>query len=140
MSGGKAKMIILEYLQGYNDIFDPNSSYSGRMLGAISCDKHYIGSDESEVRRRESNDILNFLRKYGIHCNVDIIAPRDTCENYQAMFTEVQSDDDIDRLISSYKCDKYIFTTTSTEKYKSEVVDTIHSFSLSDEDQLIIII
>ena len=34
---------------------------------------------------------------------------------------------------------EYIFTATSTEKYKSEVVDTIHSFSLSHEDQLIII-
>lgn len=42
-SAGRAKMLIHKYLNDCNEIFDPFSGFSGRMLGAVSLGKTYIG-------------------------------------------------------------------------------------------------
>ena len=62
-SAGRAKMIIDKFLSEYDTIFDPFSGFSGRMLGAISAKKKYIGQDISPIHVRESNNLLNFLKE-----------------------------------------------------------------------------
>lgn len=68
-----AKSLIKKYLNEYNTIFDPFSGYSGRMLGTLSLGKVYIGSDINDITVKESNDILNFVKKDS-HLNVKLAA------------------------------------------------------------------
>ena len=56
-----ARRLIQTYLDKYNQIFDPFSGFSGRMLGACSLDKSYIGQDINVSHIKESKQIAEFL-------------------------------------------------------------------------------
>ena len=58
-----AKYIINKYLNDFNIIRDPFSGYSGRMLGAWSLNKKYVGSDLNTEVVKESNKIIDFIVK-----------------------------------------------------------------------------
>ena len=121
MSPGKAKMIINQYLKDYVSIFDPNMGYGGRMLGTVSLAKKYVGICGNEVSYRENTDMVEFIQKY---FKIDTeINPTGT--EYPCMFTEVENDDQITEYMHKYKCGRYVFITTSTEKYNMYVVDEI---------------
>lgn len=59
-----AKNLIQKYLSKFDEIFDPFSGYSGRMLGTISLDKTYIGQDLNDETVKESNEILEFIKSH----------------------------------------------------------------------------
>jgi len=61
-SAGRAKILIDKYLSDCNEIFDPFSGFSGRMLGTISLGKKYIGQDISIIHINESNKMIKFLK------------------------------------------------------------------------------
>lgn len=61
-SAGRAKLIIYKYLNEFNEIFDPFSGFSGRMLGAMSLYKQYIGADLSYRHVIESHEIVEFIK------------------------------------------------------------------------------
>lgn len=146
-SAGRAKILIDRYLSEYDTIFDPFSGFSGRMLGALSLNKNYLGQDISPIHVNESNDIIKFLRSIGLDINAKVEC-RDIMESYgtfDCLFTcppyedkeqwlEVPisrntCDDWIDICLSHFKCKKYLFVVDYIEKYIDYVVDEIRNKS-----------
>lgn len=79
-----AKHIIQTYASEYDEIFDPFSGFSGRMLGACAYGKTYIGQDINEIHVKESNEIIN---KFNLNATViqkDIFESTGT---YDCLFT-----------------------------------------------------
>ena len=134
-----AKKLIIKYLNDYEQIFDPFSGFSGRMIGAMNCNKQYIGHDINEDHVRESNEIIKF--KDYANCQVvqqDILT--DSHSSYESLFTcppygdkehwaenevEKSCDEWIDICLEKYKCKKYLFVVDNTEKYKNYIVEQI---------------
>ena len=142
-SAGRAKLIISKYLNEFDTIFDPFSGFSGRMLGTIASGKKYIGQDISEIHLRESVNIVEFLKRYGIDCDVELHQKdiKQSHGNYPCLFTcppysdkeqwldvpiDMRTCDDwIDLCLNHFKCQRYVFVVDTTEKYKDHIVDTI---------------
>lgn len=141
-SAGKSKMIIHRYLNDFDTIFDPFSGYSGHMLGAISLGKRYIGQDPSEIRVIESNNMIDFLHKYTIE--FDAYVKHRTLDNssgdYPCLFTEVESDDQIDECLKRFKCKRYVFMTPITRKYINNKKEIITNKSPNEHKYTMIII
>ena len=142
-SAGRAKLIISRYLSEFDTIFDPFSGFSGRMLGTIASGKKYIGQDISEIHLRESSQIIEFLKRYGIDCDVEL-HQANACKShgsYPCLFTcppyadkeqwldvpiDMRTcDDRIELCLNHFKCQRYVFVVDTTEKYKDYIVDTI---------------
>jgi hypothetical protein len=158
-SAGRAKILINRYLNEYNEIFDPFSGFSGRMLGTISLHKKYIGQDISEIHITESNKIIEFLNKYEIDNNV-LLDTKDVLESYgkyECLFTcppysDIEQweavpisnrscDDWIDICIEHFKCKAYLFIVDNTIKYKDYIVDEIDNRShLNSNKEYIVLI
>jgi hypothetical protein len=148
-----AKYLIEKYLGKYDTIFDPFSGYSGRMIGAVCCGKHYIGRDLCVDSVKESNEIWNFMKPFVERkLNKDIIcdvAIGDACENtgkYQCLLTcspygnieqwegvpnvGYSCDKWIDICLKNYDCEKYVFVTDEKiGKYKSYVAENLENTS-----------
>lgn len=138
-----AERLIKDYLNEFNEVFDPFSGFSGRMLGAIICNKNYIGQDINEKHVQESNEILKF--KKVDNCIVrqqDIL--NDENKAYECLFTcppyggkehwnenndeiEKSCDEWIDICLEKYKCKKYLFVVDETEKYKNYIVENLQN-------------
>ena len=138
---GKAKQLILKYLNQYNQIFDPFSGYSGRMLGTIASGKEYIGQDCNETTITESEDLAKFL---DIHPILSVQDSTKTTGKYECLFTcppynlkenwgqEIENhscNEWIDICLRNYDCQTYLFVVDKTEKYKDFVVETINNNS-----------
>lgn len=144
-AAGRAKLIINKYLSEYNTIFDPFSGFSGRMLGALSLNKNYIGQDISPIHQSESMEIVNFLSDYYPDIkdkvrlyNIDITK---SSGEYECLFTcppysdkeiwigvapdERSCDDWIDICLNNFKCKRYVFVIDKTYKYQKYVVHEI---------------
>lgn len=147
-SAGRAKTIIYKYLYEFDEIFDPFSGFSGRMLGAISLGKKYIGHDLSPIHINESKHLLQFLKNHQEDIPEPIpsveLSVEDTCKShgkYECLFTcspygnseEWQSetlknytcDEWIDICLANFNCKRYVFVVDDTEKYKDYVADVI---------------
>ncbi len=142
-SAGRAKILIDKYLSEFDTIFDPFSGFGGRMLGALSLGKQYIGRDISDNHIKENMDIVKFL---GVEEYVDL-AVKDIFDDngvYEALFTcppygtkELWSSEKIflncDKWIlecmKRFKCKKYLFVVDDTEVYKRYIVDEIENKS-----------
>ena len=142
-SAAKAKMLINKYLSDVTEIFDPFSGFSGRMLGAISLDKNYIGSDLNGSHVKESNELISFLRSNGIKFKAEVNEAdiEFITGTYDALFTcppygmkevwtnskgeQLLCDEWIDVCLKHFKCRKYLFVVDKTDKYKDNVVDVI---------------
>ena len=57
-----AETLIKKYLNNFNEVFDPFSGFSGRMIGAARCNKIYNGQDMNEKHVKESNEIIEYLK------------------------------------------------------------------------------
>lgn len=147
-SAGRAKILIHKYLNEFNEIFDPFSGFSGRMLGCMSLGKHYIGQDISGIHINESCKMLEFFRITKNAHYPDIIMPNLSTNNvlsstgvYECLFTcppyadkeiwlkvdadKRTCDDWIDICLNNFKCKRYLFVVDNTEKYKDYIVDEI---------------
>lgn len=137
-----AKYIISKYLNDYNEIFDPFSGFSGRLLGASSLNKRYIGQDINEWAVSESNEIIKFL-----HLQKASITKRDVLDGkgqYESLLTcppyadkEIynkekvfkECDEWIDEILKRYKCKRYVFVVDETIKYTQYIKETITNTS-----------
>jgi DNA modification methylase len=133
-----AKRLVNKYLNEFDQIFDPFSGFSGRLLGVASLEKNYIGQDLNQEAVKESNEIIRFLDlKNELIVQKDIL---DSKGRYEALFTcspysnkEIwgnetvfkSCDDWIDECKSRFICKKYLFVVDNTEKYKDFVVEEI---------------
>lgn len=145
-SAGRAKLLIHKYLMDYDEIFDPFSGFSGRMLGAISLDKKYIGRDISYVHIKESMMLVNFLSMCKTHFNIlcpdiEVANIMSISGEYECLFTcppygmkeiwqgEIcdsrSCDDWIDICLCNFRCERYLFVVDKTEKYQNNIVDVI---------------
>lgn len=153
-SASRAKLLIQEYLGDCDEIFDPFSGFSGRMLGACSLGKHYIGQDLNEEHVRESNEIIRFHNLNASVVAKDIFQSEGsyeclfTCSPYGAKEhwnnpTEIDKscDEWIDECLGRFDCKKYLFVVDSTEKYRDNVVKTLSNRShLAEAKELCILI
>ena len=130
--------LINRYLNDYNEIFDPFSGFSGRMLAAVKCDKKYIGQDINQKHVEESNNIItNFKISSASVVQKDIL---ESSGEYDCLFTcppyeniEQWNDNElimtcdqwIDECLKRFKCKNYLFVVDDTEKYKNNVVEEI---------------
>jgi hypothetical protein len=148
-----AKILVQKYLQEYNVIFDPFSGFSGRMLGACSLGKTYIGQDINKEHVDESNEIIKFL-------NLDAsVSQKDLFESsgeYECLFTcppynlketwnndnqaNLSCDEWIDECMKRFKCKKYLFIVDKTEKYKDKIVEEIKNKSHFGENSEYIVL
>lgn len=157
-SAGRAKLIISRYLSEFDTIFDPFSGFSGRMLGAISLGKKYIGQDINEINVRESNQMIDFLSQY---FNFDATVTQQdilpSSGSYPCLFTcppysdkeqwngtpvdKRSCDDWIDICLERFKCKRYVFVVDNTTRYAQYVVDEITNkshFGIKSEKLIVI--
>lgn len=133
--------LIEKYLKDYNEIFDPFSGFSGRMLASVKCNKKYIGQDINEQHVIESNNIINDFKLNATIIQKDIFESND---KYESLFTcppynDIESwnnnetfktcDQWIDICLERFKCKKYLFVVDNTEKYKNNIVEEIKNKS-----------
>ena len=139
-----ARELILKYLSDYSVIFDPFSGFSGRMLGACSLSKSYIGQDISKEHIEESKQITEFLGLNNTNLKVQDVL-KDMGE-YECLFTcppyggkehwnirndliEKSCDEWIDECLNRFKCKTYLFVVDTTEKYTDYIVEEISNNS-----------
>lgn len=156
-SAGRAKLIINKYLNEFNEIFDPFSGFSGRMLGAISLNKTYIGYDINEIHVKESNDIIERFNLSAKITQQDILS-LDSYESHECLFTcppysdkelwiyhdkdqNKSCDEWIDICLSKFNCRRYVFIVDQTERYQSNISYVLFNKShFSYNEEYIIII
>ena len=142
-----SKYIVEKYLSQYNEIFDPCSGYSGRMLGVCALGKRYIGQDINPITVEESNKIIEY---FNLNANVeckDLL--QDDNREYECLFTctpyslkeqwdqEIEDkscDEWIDEILSKYKCKRYIFVVDKTDKYSQYIVEELNNKSHLNND------
>lgn len=133
-----AKYLIEKYLNDCNEIFDPCSGYGGRLLGAASLNKTYIGQDINETTVEETCHIIEFLSLSSVSVkNEDSL---NSIGSYECLFTcppysdkenwnqEIEyrsSEDWISVCLKNYKCKKYLFIVDNPGKYDEYVVETL---------------
>lgn len=148
-----AKCLIKRYLDNFNTIFDPCAGFSGRMLGACSLNKKYIGYDINSVTVKESDQLKNLLKlEAKIYCKDSLYIKEEheclfTCPPYGNKETwhqdiEILSADEwIDICLNNFKCEKYLFVVDKTAKYNNYVVDIISNKShFANKSELVILI
>lgn len=151
-----AKYLINKYLKDEREIFDPFCGYSGRLLGAASLNKTYIGQDINEITIDEALDLINYFNFN--NCSVSYNDAITSYGNYESLFTcppysdkefwklnddlTIHSCDEwIDICLSNFKCNKYLFVVDNTFKYKNYIVEEIHNNShLGSNTEYIILI
>lgn len=146
-----AKLLIKNYLQEYNTIFDPFMGFAGRLVGTLACGKSYIGQDLSDVVVEENKkcgewlkNTFNNIANFDIS-NVDAFSSNGkyecmlTCPPYagkdgkqkeewinsnnEKITCEKTCDEIITYCLDNYKCKKYVFVVDSSiEKYKDNIV------------------
>lgn len=137
-----ARYITLKYLNEFNEVFDPFSGFSGRLLGVASTGKKYIGQDLNELAVNESNEIVRFLNLP----NADIITKdiEESSGTYECLFTcppygkkETYSsetifktcDDWITDVLTRFDCQRYVFVVDETSRYQDFIKEEIKSTS-----------
>lgn len=141
-----AERLIKTYLNDFSEIFDPFSGFSGRMLGAVRCNKVYIGQDINEDHIQESNEIIKYKELKNCSVRVQDILT-DVVQTHECLFScppygakehwnkdndevEKTCDEWIDICLSKYNCKRYLFVVDETEKYKDKVVEVLQTETL----------
>lgn len=133
-----AKYLISKYLPDCQEVFDPCSGYSGRLLGAVVLGKTYIGQDINEVTVAESSSLIQdlHLKNCRVSCKNSLVTegayeslftcpPYGDKENWNQDIEVLSSDEWIDECLKNYKCRKYLFVVDQTSKYQKYVVETL---------------
>ena len=147
-----AKHILQTYCT-QDTIFDPFSGFSGRMLGACSLGKKYIGQDINKDHVEESNNIIEF---FGLDAEVIQKDIFESSGEYPCLFTcspyglketwnegdvNKSCDEWVDECLNRFKCKEYIFVVDKTDKYKEYIVEEITNKShLSSNKEYIVVI
>lgn len=137
-----AKYLINKYLFSYQEIFDPFSGFSGRLLGASSLGKKYIGQDLNTVAVNESNKIIEFLnlnncfiihkdilQSFGEYECMLTCPPYGTKERYNDEIVFKSCDEWISECLARFNCNVYVFVVDKTEKYSDYIVEEVKSTS-----------
>lgn len=150
-SAGTARYLIWEYLNEFDTIFDPFSGFSGRMLGACSLGKRYIGQDINEEHVTESNEIIDYFKLNAEVTQKDVF---DSYGEYDCLFTcspynlketwgnedqaDLSADEWIDVCLEHFKCKKYLFVVDHTKRPTVDALRNKSHFSHSYEKVVLI--
>ena len=134
-----AKYLGSKYLQEFDQVFDPFSGFSGRLLGISTLlNKKYIGQDINETIVKESNEIIKFHNLHNVEVTTKDVY--DSEGSYQCLLTcppyfkkEIygnetvfnQCDEWIDVCLDRFTCQKYVFVVDETSKYSKNIVEEI---------------
>lgn len=138
-----AKYLISKYLNEYDTIFDPFSGFSGRLLGACSLGKKYVGSDIDEDHVKESQLIIDYFGLKGV---VEVKDVLESSGVYPCLFTcppyggkerwnekndliEKSCDEWIQECIQRFDCERYLFVVDGTECFKDNIAEEIDNSS-----------
>ena len=138
-----AKYLISKYLSEYDVIFDPFSGFSGRLLGACSLGKKYVGSDIDEDHVEESQSIIDH---FGLEGTVEVKDVLESSGAYPCLFTcppygdkerwnekndlvEKSCDEWIQECMQRFDCERYLFVVDKTEHFKDNIVEEIDNSS-----------
>lgn len=149
-----AKYLVNKYLNDFDEIFDPCSGYSGRMLGVCSLGKRYVGQDINETTICESFRLKKFLQLKTAELNIK----NSTCDfgKYNCLFTcppysdketwggipdILTADEWIGVCLKNYDCKKYLFVVDKTTEYAGNVVEKISNKShFSNNSEYVVLI
>lgn len=137
-----AKRLIISYLNEFDEVFDPFTGFSGRMLGVCAANKKYIGQNANKTEIKESKNIIDFLKLPAQVSRKSIFQSQGT---YECLFTclshsseenrdntnqVVKSCDGwIDECLKRFNCKRYLFVVDETEKYKDSIVEVLENKS-----------
>lgn len=137
-----AKYILNKYAAGFDEIFDPCSGYSGRLLGAKALGKSYVGQDINCITVSESNELMRHFGFDGckVSCKDSLVEegryeclftcpPYGDLENWNQDIEDLSCDEWIDICLRHYDCERYIFVVNRTDKYTDFVVEEISNKS-----------
>ena len=137
-----AKYLIQKYLSEFQEIFDPFSGFSGRMLGTAACGKKYIGQDLNLRAVEESNKIISYLElhrasvthrdifnSYGVYECLLTCPPYNEKEVYASETRFLSCDAWIEECLRRFKCKKYVFVVDHTEKFQNCIKEELKSTS-----------
>jgi len=148
-----AKHLVERYLMDFNEVFDPFSGFSGRMLGTCALGKRYVGRDLDPEHVEESNEIIEFLNSKA-DASIDaeisladvLVSPKET---HECLFTcppysdkeswgkktrTASCDEWIDICLEKFSCKTYLFVVDDTKKYADRVVYEIKNRSYLGEN------
>ena len=138
-----AKYIVETYLSEFDTVFDPFSGYSGRLLGCVSAQKHYIGQDLNASAVKESQQIIDFLEIADMS-SISVKDALDSTGEYPCLVTcppyynketyahesEIYSCDTwISEIMKRYNCQRYAFVVDKTVQYTDYIKEEIKSTS-----------
>jgi hypothetical protein len=136
-----ASHLVKKYLDSYDEVFDPMSGFSGRMLGVCANNKKYIGQDINQITIDESSKIIDFLNlnakittkdcldDYGKYDCLFTCPPYRNKENWCQEIKNFSCDEWIDECLKRYDCKTYMFVVDETTKYKENIVETLENCS-----------
>lgn len=159
-----ARYLASKYLSNYDEVFDPFSGFSGRLLGVVALGKKYIGRDLSARVISESKELMDFVRpmfeKNGItpRFDLDVADATTSSGEYECLLTcspygdierwdgvpatNISCDGWIDICLKNYKCKQYVFVVDgSISKYKAYVKETFtNTCHWGTNDELVVVI
>jgi hypothetical protein len=142
-----ARMLVNKYLSEFDEVFDPFSGFSGRLLGVVALGKKYIGRDLSERVISESKTLMEYAMSVFIENGIvpkydlDVADASSNTGAYQCLLTcspygvteswdgvpdsSNTCDDWIDVCLKNYSCIRYVFVTDGNiSKYRNFVKET----------------
>lgn len=132
-----AKYLVQKYLDEFDEVFDPFSGFSGRLLGSTCLGKYYVGQDIRIEAVNESIQIAEFLDlnanivqkdifdSYGQFECLFTCPPYSDVEIYQENQNIKSCDEWIDECINRFKCSAYLFVVDNTKKYVDRIVEEL---------------
>ena len=129
-----AKYLTNQYLSKFDEVFDPFSGFSGRLLGVVSTGRRYVGRDLSPIVIAESKRLMEHVGPMfelnGVYPDYDLgvadaTQPSDvkhqsllTCSPYGNLEhwdgvpdSNLSCDDWIDICMRNHVCERYVFVT-----------------------------
>ena len=149
--------MLTKYADDCRLVVDPFSGFSGRLLGAASLNKQYIGHDVRNDAVNESNQIIQFLNLRDATVTSEDLRLADAHEYQHAcLFTcppyghkEIYFDDQlnlscdewIQLCLDRYHCSRYLFVVDKTEQFSQYVVEKLKSSShFRNNSELVVLI
>lgn len=151
-----AKYLLQKYAQSYNTIIDPFSGFSGRMLGAASLHKIYIGYDIRSETIQETDNIAKFLKLPDVYLGIaDLMNQKEkdfedailfTCppygkkEQWAPRENYLETADWIRLSVEKLKCSMYMFVVDDPSGFEHLIAEEIHNRShYSDSKEYVLI-
>lgn len=159
-----AKYLVSKYLNEFDEVFDPFSGFSGRMLGSVALGKKYIGRDLSSRVISESKQLIEYaaplFKKNGIEPRADLdvadaatssgeheclltCSPYGSIEQWDGVpVSDKTCDDWIDVCLENYRCRRYVFVVDgSIHKHRDMVAETFtNSCHWGKNDEHVVVI